>query len=162
MNSTPKSLHSTAMSYWKAISILSGYLEEIIKNSTKTAYFEQILSTTMSRILKISRLGVIGALINFPFDSISQEKIPNFVQLFLSFDEKRNDLNTTIEQRLANMNRTSLIHYIKAVACFIRKIKFDGEFEAENMINVAPLLCLLYQVFSKEKIKILNPHAVGL
>ena len=139
------------MSYWKAVSMLSSYLEEIIQKSAENDHFEQLLSTTMSRILKISRLGVIGALINFPFDSISQEKIPKFVQLFLSFDEDRNDLDTTIEERLANMNRTSLIHYIKAVACFIRKIKFEGEFEAENMINVAPLLCLLYQVLHQIK-----------
>ena len=74
------------------------------------------MTTVISNLLKIGRLGVLGALINFPFDSVRDESVPQLVNLFLfmSPDELESDQTRyNVECKLADMNKVDLIHYVK-------------------------------------------------
>ena len=52
---------------------------------------------------------------------------------------------SNIENRLADMNKIDLIHYVKAVAGFIHKRTFKGA-PPENAIFMKPLVLVLFRV----------------
>ena len=95
------------------------YLERIITRSVSSPIFNSLLRSVTVRLLSIGRLGVLGALINFPFDAVEKSEISKIIKifLFLETDDNFEDFSLrNIEERLADMNKLDLIHYIKAAS----------------------------------------------
>ena len=123
--------------------------------SVSTEVFHSLLVSVITRLLTIGRLGVLGALINFPFESVGPDHISRIVNLFLFVEETEGSDGTAepfsmrkVEARLADMNKVDLIHYIKAVSGFVRKIQFKrADRDPERMVaEISPLIAVLYRV----------------
>ena len=114
------------------------------------------MSEIVVRYLSISRLGILSNLIKLPFEQVVDVK-PFIRHFFFIQKEGSESLNESslsheidenafriAEGKIASLSHSDLIHYLKSVACFIKKQKND-----EDLVHIIPLFSLLYRVCIK-------------